>query len=104
VAVTQLLTNVSFLDIACSPFIEEAVRYRYVTKEFATVMGASEAHELWRGIGRVWSVACALTNRLRDAEFLNDQPDDTEFKLLRYSSFLPARSNSSGRQIFGSGC
>jgi hypothetical protein len=94
VAVAQLLTRAQFLDIACSPLIRDPVRYRYVSKEFVKVMGGPDHRELWRGIEKVWSVVRALTNKLREAEFRNDQPDDTEFKLLRHCSLLSPGSGS----------
>jgi hypothetical protein len=88
VAVAQLLTSQHFLDISCSPFLGNRIRYRYVAKAFVQAIGSPDEHELWRGIARVWSVVDALSNRLREAEFLADQPDDTEFKLLRHSSLV----------------
>ena len=89
VAVAQLLTSPHFLDNACSPRIRDPVRYRFVSNEFVKMMGTTEQHDLWGGTEKVWSVVRALTNKLRDAESLGDQPDDTEFKLLRRSSLLP---------------
>jgi hypothetical protein len=88
VAVAQLLTSPRFLDNACSPLIQDPVRYRYVSKEFVKVIGDLDQYELWRGTEKVWSVVRAMTNKLREAEYQADQPDDTEFKLLRHSSLL----------------
>lgn len=51
-------------------------------------IGRPEAQSTSATRRRVGSVVDALTNRLREAAFLMDQPDDTEFKLLRHSSFL----------------
>jgi hypothetical protein len=88
VAVAQLLTCARFLDIGCNPLLENSIRYRYVAKAFVHAVGCPDDHELWRGIARVWSVVDSLANKLRDAESLGDEPDDTEFKLLRHSSLL----------------
>jgi hypothetical protein len=88
VAVAQLLTTAHFLDVACNPLLDDPFRYRYVANEFVHAVGAPDEHELWRGIARVWAVVDALTNRLREAAFRMDQPDDTEYKLLRNSSLL----------------
>src|SRR3954447_1018876 len=88
VAIAQLLTSARFLDIACNPLLEHSIRYRYVANAFVHAIGSPDEHELWRGIARVWSVVDSLANRLRDAGSLGDEPDDTEFKLLRHSSLL----------------
>lgn len=88
VAVAQLLTSAHFLDIACNPLLANRIRYRYVAKSFVQAIGSQNEHELWRGIARIWSVVDALANRLREAQLFADQPDDTEFKLLRHSSLV----------------
>jgi hypothetical protein len=88
VTVAQLLTRRSFLDIACSPLVDDRIRYGYVAKEFVQAMGAPDEHELWRGIARVWSVVDALAKRVLEAQLFADRPDDTEFKLLRHSSLV----------------
>jgi hypothetical protein len=88
VAVARLLTSAHFLEVACNPLLDNPLRYRHVANEFVHAIGSPDEHELWRGIARVWSVIEALTNRLREATFHRDQPDETEFKLLRHSSLL----------------
>jgi hypothetical protein len=102
VAVAQLLTSAHFLDIACNYLLANPIRYRYVAKEFVCAIGSPDERELWRGIARVWSVVDALTNKLREAEFLADQPDDTEFKLLRHSSLLLPNNVRGDRRIVSS--
>ncbi|RFZ40357.1 hypothetical protein DAVIS_02902 [Mycobacterium marinum] len=91
VAVAQLLTSAHFLDNACSPLLDNQTRHRYVAKAFVQAIGSPDEYEVWRGIARVGSVVDALTSRLRESEFLTDQPDDTEFKLLRHSTLLCRR-------------
>jgi hypothetical protein len=95
VAVAQLLTSPQFLDNACSPLLDNRIRHRYVAKAFVQAIGSPDEHEVWRGIARVSAVVDALTSRLRESEFLTDQPDDTEFKLLRHSTLLCRRGAAS---------
>jgi hypothetical protein len=61
--------------------------------------GAPDHRDLWRGTETVWSVVGALTNKLREAEYQADQPDNAEFKLLRYFSLLLPKKVDGDRQI-----
>jgi hypothetical protein len=67
------------------------------------MMGTPEHHDLRRGTEKGWSAVRALTNKLREAESLGDQPDDTEFKLLRHFSLLLPREVRGERQILSLG-
>ncbi|BBY08936.1 hypothetical protein [Mycobacterium noviomagense] len=98
VAIAQMLTSTQFLDTACNPSLATPVRYAHVTAQFAAALRVDDRSDLWRGVERIWAVVRTLTNELRRAASHDRIPDDTQFKLLRYSS-LPARYRSAGESV-----
>ena len=89
VKIARLLSRPSYLDAVLG---EAPARWKraMVEREVRSILPDAADSENWRALARVWDFVLSLQDRVRDAQWLGQAPED-RWNVLRYSRLAQAQ-------------